>query len=277
MASDNDSTVLHDADLIDLDTTQPAAGRRIGRAQNFSVEWIDSTQPHVARSEHELLLLLPGAGAHIEYEGGRADAPGRSLCIVPAGSCTITLDAPGPGILIASSRPDLREQDYLNAVEHDPRIVASTPAFRRVRKAGELVVVPIDDIIPPPDKKRLKMLQTDTLSINWVEYDGPRDRTQLSPHSHSRFEQGSLAIEGKFVHHLRTPWGSDATRWRDDAHLQADPRTLLVIPVNLVHTTEGVGPGYHLLIDVFSPPRRDFIAHHWICNSADYEDPAAGA
>lgn len=67
MASDNDFTVLRDAALIDLDT--PASRRRIGRAQNFSVEWIDSTQPHAARSAHELLLLLPGAGAHIEYEG----------------------------------------------------------------------------------------------------------------------------------------------------------------------------------------------------------------
>ncbi|VCU68566.1 hypothetical protein PIGHUM_00623 [Pigmentiphaga humi] len=277
MARNDDSTVLHDAGLIDLDTTPQTSGRRIGQAQNFSVEWIDSTQPHTASSAHELLLLLPGAGAHIEYEGGRADAPGRSLCIIPAGTCTIALDAPGPGILIASSRTDLAQQDYLNAVEHDPRIVASTPAFRRVRNAGALRVIAIDDIIPPPDKKRLKMLQTDTLSINWVEYDGPRDRTQLSPHSHARFEQGSLAIEGKFVHHLRTPWGSDATRWRDDVHLQADPRTLLVIPVNLVHTTEGVGPGYHLLIDVFSPPRRDFIANNWVCNSADYDDPAAGA
>jgi hypothetical protein len=47
-----------------------------------------------------------------------------------------------------------------------------------------------------------------------------------------------------------------------------------VIPVHLVHTTEGIGDERHLLIDVFSPPRRDFIAKGWVANARDYEPPA---
>jgi len=267
----------HHAELIEFPEAMSAGERHVGRAQNFSVDWIGHTQPHVADSAHELLLLLPGAGARIEHGTSTTAAPGRSFCIIPAGRCTITLEAPALGILIASSRNDLGSSDYLNERTRDSRIVASTPAFRRRSGEGKPLVTAIDDIAAPADNARLKMYQTDTLSINWVEYDGPRDRAKLSPHSHDDFEQGSLAIEGRFMHHLRTPWGSNADQWRDDEHLAAAPRSLLVIPPGLIHTTEGVGAGYHLLIDIFSPPRRDFIAKGWIANAADYEDPTRPA
>jgi hypothetical protein len=49
--------------------------------------------------------------------------------------------------------------------------------------------------------------------------------------------------------------------------------SILVIPPALIHTSEGVGPGRHLLIDVFAPPRRDFIAKKWMLNSSEYLDP----
>jgi hypothetical protein len=28
-----------------------------------------------------------------------------------------------------------------------------------------------------------------------------------------------------------------------------------------------------LLIDIFAPPRRDFIAKNWVFNATDYRDP----
>jgi len=34
-----------------------------------------------------------------------------------------------------------------------------------------------------------------------------------------------------------------------------------------------VGPGHHLLIDVFAPPRRDFISKGWMLNAREYRDP----
>lgn len=45
---------------------------------------------------------------------------------------------------------------------------------------------------------------------------------------------------------------------------------MMTVPVQLIHTTEGVGDGRHLLIDVFSPPRHDFIGKGWVANAADY-------
>ena len=117
------------------------------------------------------------------------------------------------------------------------------------------------------------MFQSETLSINWAEYDGPRDRAMLSPHSHDDFEQGSLGLQGDFVHHLRWPWGRNSNLWRDDQHVQLGSPSLMVVPPQVIHTTEGVGPGRHLLIDVFSPPRSDFIAKNWIFNASHYAAP----
>lgn len=247
----------------------------VARGQNFFVQWLQGGDvPFTAQSAHEMLLLLPDEGAEVRI--GRASAqivPGRSVCVLPAGNVTVRPAPQGRAVLIASSRKDLASSVAVNDADYstpDARLAGSDAGYRRTRGAGELQVIAVDDIRAPADKPRLKMLQSDTLSINWVEYMGPRDRSKLSPHSHTNFEQGSLAIEGDFIHHLRVQWGPDANQWREDQHLEAGPASMISIPVQLVHTTEGVGAGRHLLIDVFSPPREDFIQKGWVANSGDY-------
>jgi hypothetical protein len=37
-----------------------------------------------------------------------------------------------------------------------------------------------------------------------------------------------------------------------------------------VHTTRAVGAGPHTLVDVFAPPREDFLARGWVLNAGDY-------
>jgi hypothetical protein len=182
----------------------------------------------------------------------------------------------GKFIIVSSRRTDLAGRGALNEADYaqpDPRITPAGEPFRRLRNAASIEVIAIDELRAPADNPRLKMLQSESISINWVEYDGPRDRSKLSPHSHKSLEQGSLALEGDFVHHLRVEWKPDATHWRDDLHAHLPSPSLMVVPVNLIHTSEGVGEGHHLLIDVFSPPRRDFIAKGWVLNSKDYEAP----
>ncbi|CAB3671405.1 hypothetical protein LMG3458_01113 [Achromobacter deleyi] len=250
----------------------------VARGQNFFVQWLEGREtPYPARSGHEMLLLLPDDGAQVRVGDGDWQAvPGRSVCVLPAGDAAVQLKPKVRAALLASSRPDLAQDGIANAADYaapDPRIVAGDSGYRRMRGTGELQVIAIDAIRPPADKPRLKMLQTETLSINWVEYQGARDRSSLSPHSHADFEQGSLAIDGHFIHHLRVQWGPDADQWRDDLHLQAGPASMMTIPVQMIHTTEGVGPGRHLLIDVFSPPRQDFIGKGWVANAADYSRP----
>lgn len=279
------------------------------RARNFVVQWLTSGRQTSAASPHELMLLLPQCGARvvshrvdteqigtkradIERVGTQqvgtqqvdtaqpAQLPARSVAILPAGRYTIELLGDGVAALIASTRSDLADADIVNTAAYappDPRIAPILPGFRRVggdTATSKIVVIDIDAVVAPAGKSRLKMFQTETLSINWVEYDGPRDPTQLSPHSHTDFEQGSLSLAGTYVHHLRTPWGNDATQWEEDRHLEAGVGTMLVVPVNLIHTTAGIGPGKHLLIDIFSPPRRDFIKNGWVHNAGDYRDEA---
>ncbi|MDR7095571.1 hypothetical protein [Hydrogenophaga laconesensis] len=248
------------------------------RAQNFVVEWVESGgNAFEVESPAEMLLIFPDVGATVTPlapQGEPVAVPNKgSACVVAAGRCRVQLVAPGTCTVIASSRPDVDPASVINDsayAQPDARIKPTGRPFQRQPGAPLVTVFDMAQVTAPADNPRLKMLQTDTLSINWVEYQGVRDRKALSPHSHSDLEQGSLALAGNFIHHLRVNWGRDANLWRDDEHLAAASPSLVVVPVDLVHTTEGVGEGHHLLLDVFSPPREDFIAKGWVHNAGDY-------
>jgi len=249
-----------------------------GRGQNFAASWLragpagSSTQ---VESADEVMLLVLDGPVNVSGMDAHAEAAPRSICILPPGTWQLNL-MPGATCVVLSSLRDNAKADAVNESAYavrDTRIVPVGEAWRPLRAGAEIRIFSIDSVSASKDKPRLKMLQTATLSINWVEYDGPRDRHALSPHSHSAFEQGSLALAGDFVHHLRVQWGEDADAWRDDQHARLGSPSLMVVPVHMIHTSEGVGTGHHLLIDVFSPPRADFIAKGWVANSGDYAAP----
>lgn len=257
-------------------------GQWTGRGQNFAVNWTragtEGAHTHID-SMFETMVLVLDAAVAIAGEGQRAEAAPRNICLLPPGAWTLQL-APGATCVVLSSLPAGHDAGALNEdayADPDPRIVPVGAPYRPVRDADRIRMLPIDQVSASPDKPRLKMLQSATLSINWVEYDGPRNRQALSPHSHTSFEQGSLALAGDFEHHLRVEWGPDADAWQDDRHVKLGSPSLMVVPVQIIHTSEGVGPGRHLLIDVFSPPRADFIANGWVANSGDYAAPGTAS
>ena len=259
-------------------TASGATQQWTGRGQNFAVNWTragtKSDQTHID-STFETMVLVLDAPVAIVGEGQHVEAPPRSICLLPPGSWQLQLAAGATCVVLSSlaagqNAGALNEDAY---ADPDPRIAPVGAPYRPLRDANRIRILSIDKVSASADKPRLKMLQSATLSINWVEYDGPRDRQALSPHSHTSFEQGSLALAGDFEHHLRVEWGPDADAWQDDRHVKLGSPSLMVVPVQIIHTSEGVGPGRHLLIDVFSPPRADFIAKGWVANAGDYAAP----
>lgn len=276
-----------DTTLLDFAPTATAAAPASwsARGQNFLVQWTRATDGATtveARSRDELMLLVLDAPLQVSPLGGTqgeaTTAAARSICILPPGAWRVELEAGATCVVLSSLREDDTAIGATNAATYATRDTCLRPVgtpWRVLRDAGRVRVLPIDEVMASKDKPRLKMLQTATLSINWVEYEGPRNRRELSPHAHADFEQGSLGLAGNFVHHLRLPWGSDADQWQEDRHVQLGSPSLMVVPAGLIHTSEGVGPGRHLLIDIFSPPRADFIANGWVFNAGDYAAPAA--
>jgi mannose-6-phosphate isomerase-like protein (cupin superfamily) len=111
------------------------------------------------------------------------------------------------------------------------------------------------------------------MMVPYARFLEPRDETQLSPHSHADFEQGSVALEGEWLHHLRVPWGADKRTWRPDVHLQVSSPSTTIIPAGVIHTSQGIAGEGMRLIDVFAPPRVDFSEKGWVDNAADYPMP----
>jgi len=243
------------------------------RGQNFVVQRFDGSggAKHAVASDTEVLFIFATGGGTLANADESVQVGPRSFAIAPPGTMELRLDGPARVYALTTGAAEPLWQRAINAGEYaapDPRVKPVDP--QAAAATSRIRVHPVDGIPFPPGNPRLKFLQTATMSVNWVEYQGPRNRAQLSPHSHADFQQGSLAIAGDFIHHIRTPWGVDANQWRDDEHIAAGADSLLVIPPELLHTSEGVGDGTHILIDVFAPPREDFIAKGWVHNASDY-------
>ena len=98
-----------------------------------------------------------------------------------------------------------------------------------------------------------------------------RDPARLSPHWHDDLEQGSVVLEGAWIHHLRYPWAPDSSTWRPDGHLRCGAPSVTIIPAGVEHTSQDTGDGDSWLVDVFAPPRADFLARGIVRNAAEYD------
>lgn len=247
-------------------------GPTFAASQNFLVQWVDARNTTSFASEDETIVILATGRATLSGATWSLPMSGPAVAIVPAGHNDLAIES-GTAVVLATSRSDIASSDALNApLATDGRVAAVEHPMARSAPLAAAEIIRVADLAPPAENGRLRFLQSATMSINFVLYDGPRGSDALSPHAHNDIEQGTLALAGEYVHHLRTPWGRNAAEWRDDVHLPAGPGTLLLIPPELVHTTEGVGGGQHMLVDIFAPPRRDFIAKGWMANAADYAE-----
>ena len=250
------------------------------RGQNFIVAYSElRAGARLARENQpdEYVLLLPDERleASVVAGGETRVVPGYSITFVPPGDSVVELLADGRAIRLFTSRSADLAASASNAALYqrpDPNVPPfepwpDPPDGHRIRSYGLNV---------PDEPGRFgKIWRCTTFMVNvFPPQIGPRDPEKLSPHHHDDFQQGSLAIAGRYVHHLRWPWTANQKEWRDDEHELCASPSLCVIPARVIHTSAAVDPGVNLLIDIFSPPRADFSAMPgWVLNADDYPMP----
>lgn len=217
-----------------------------------------------------MLLLPPDMRVKLSAGDKVTGAEPETLTILPPGKTTITALSDGLLTRIFTVRAEDIAVKAANANVYANGAPSVSPLVDWPTPIGGFKVrnYRLADYTDPKIFGRL--FRSSNLMINVFERKTDRrDPRKLSPHSHANFEQISLAMEGTFIHHLRTPWTADSSIWREDQHLEMGSPSALVIPVNLVHTTQDVGDGVAWLVDVFGPPRMDFSSQPGVVRNAD--------
>jgi mannose-6-phosphate isomerase-like protein (cupin superfamily) len=227
--------------------------------------------------EHEYAVILTDSLAHVEVTWGAESVSlaGVGLLVVPAGDSTVRAVTDCVVVRLF----DIRSADLLDLpinkksfAQPHPRVAHLVPWPDPV---GERIrVYPLADVVAEPGRFG-RIFRTSSFMINFLDdQPGPRDPEKLSPHHHDDFEQISLAVEGSWQHHIRTPWTPKRSRWVEDEHRTVGSPSVTIIPPPTVHTSEAKDAGMNRLIDIFSPPREDFSAKPgWVLNAEEYPTP----
>lgn len=224
----------------------------------------------------EYFVFLPQAGARIRCAGQHLDAAPESVTIVPPGDSEIVAQAAGQVVCVFSNA----NSDLLALADNAADYAAPTPevapllAWPAPADGFKLRNYPLSEHTQADSNMRI--FRSTNLMLNvMTPRMVARDVTKLSPHSHTDFEQGSLAIQGAWVHHMRYPWTPDMNEWRDDEAIAVDSPSLTVIPPKVIHTSRNTNDGGAWLLDIFAPPRMDFSSKPGkVANEKDYPLPA---
>ena len=220
-------------------------------------------------------MLPKNSAAVINANGQELNSDGNSLFIAPPGDSQIRMVNEGWVYRIFSKNArDLLEmapnhQDWDNVTD-----VAELTNWPEPVNGFKLRHYQLDDYIRTDTTMRL--FRTRNLMVNiFLPSTAPRDIQKMSPHSHPDYEQGSLAVQGAYIHHLRYPWTPDLSTWHADEHIVASAPSMCVIPPNVIHTSQAVGEKGMQLVDIFAPPRKDFsLRPGLVCNHDEYPLPA---
>ncbi len=111
------------------------------------------------------------------------------------------------------------------------------------------------------------------MMVPYARFLEPRDET-LTPHSHADFEQGSVALEGDWLHHLRVPWtaGEQAALAAGSASADRQPLDHDHSGGRHPHLAGDCGRG-HAAGRCVRPPRVDFSERGWVDNAPTIRCP----
>ena len=266
---------------------EPKARTWITRGGNFAVAVSEVESGAVlARDdnpEEYMVVLAPGgASARIEAGGESVDAKDDSLTIVPPGPSRITATSKGLITRIFSrASEDVMAQAWNQAAYADGAPELAPPDLWPEPVGGyRLRHYPLARYAKA-DGERIqpRVFRSTNLMVNlFVHYKTRRDTTKLSPHWHDDFEQASLTLNGRWVHHMRYNWGPDLAGWLPDDHAEMSTPSVIIIPATAVHTSRDVGEGETSLYDIFCPPRMDFARKKgFVINEDEYPLPDAPA
>lgn len=247
----------------------------ITRGANFAVVCTlgePGARLHGHAMDEQFAYSLQG-GVHVAAGGEEARLDIEDLAILPPGDWTIRFDTVGLLVQMVTAAEQLAQQ-AVNAERYRdgaPEVARGgswpTPVGGyRLRRYSTLDAYARGGMVHAFCTRKLMM-------VPYARFLEPRDETQLSPHSHADFEQGSVALEGQWLHHLRVPWTPDRRTWRPDLHLEVASPSTTIIPAGVIHTSQGIDGEGMRLIDVFAPPRMDFAERGWVDNAADYPMP----
>ncbi len=247
----------------------------ITRGANFAIVLSQgeagATMSGTARDEQFLYALDGGITVSAGAESDSLSA--EDLAILPPGEWTVRFER--AGLVVQQITAD--------------EALAGLAPNAALYAAGAPEVAPIEAWPEPVGGYRLRRYSTldayarggmvhafrtrKLMMVPYARFLEPRDETQLTPHSHADFEQGSVALEGGWLHHLRVPWTANRKHWRPDVHLQVGSPSTTIIPAGIIHTSQGIAGEGMRLVDVFAPPRLDFSERGWVDNAADYPMP----
>jgi len=271
-----------DFTVIPANSTLPLGSRQwISRGQNYILVYTQPVAGEIlfdASTQFEQVVLLVQADSAVAVEGGGDDATatGETLVILPPGPSKIVASGTGAIVqLLQHDEPGWAER-CLNAdsyAQDHPRVAILEPWPEPVG-GYRLRVYPMADV--PADPKRFgRIFRSRAFMVNFFPAgNGPRDPAKMSPHFHDDFEQCSLTVAGTYIHHIQTPWGTDANNWRPEDHGLVNSPSVTVIPPPTVHTSQAMSWDVNHLIDIFSGPRHDFSAQSgWVLNADEYPMP----
>ncbi len=226
----------------------------------------------VSGGENECMAGLVEGSFEFEAGAGRASAASDAVVIVPPGDSTIR--SRGGGVLFrvfAPPTPELIAKCANSDSYEIPRDNVAPFGLWPMPVAGYKLRV-YEYAAMPQGARRI--FRSRNIMLNWQGHPGgeARDLKRFTPHSHDDFEQGSLELWGAYVHHLRYPWEPDSTAWRADQRLEITPPGLTIMPVRVIHTSQGTQE-WNCLADVFAPPRFDFSLAGYVYNADEYPMP----
>jgi hypothetical protein len=255
----------------------------ITRGGNFSVV-VSEVEPGAVferlgdPEEHMVLVPHDGPTLDISAGGETIEARPDSLAIVP----------PGASKLIAKSK-GLFAQIYSKAAKDILELASNAATYAD----GAPELAPPVLWPGPPDGFKLRhyplakyakadgdriqprLFRSTNMMVNaFVPFRTRRETTNLSPHWHDDFEQASLTLHGRWVHHMRYNWGPDLATWIPDDHAEMTTPSVIVIPAAVIHTSRDVGEDDASLYDIFCPPRLDFARKKgFVLNEDEYPLP----